>query len=99
MNRIERMLWEEEQIKAIEPEKRGTRETTVKAVSLVLLAVVVAFLATRPWPAPGQAGAQPPIAKSAVATSLAVPNRADQVGPPAPPSVDHLVTPARPTGP
>ena len=51
MNRIERLLWEEAQIKEIE--RAGHGERGVKATKVVwtmVFAAMVAFLATRPWP-------------------------------------------------
>lgn len=49
MNRIERLLWEEENLKDMGRRKsRGT--TFVKALSIGLVVGVLALLAARPWP-------------------------------------------------
>ena len=49
MNRIERLLWEEENLKDIE-EKRKSRGTFAKALSIGLAVGVFVLLAARPWP-------------------------------------------------
>ena len=49
MNRIERLLWEEENLKDME--KRKARRTTfAKALSIGLVVGVLVLLAARPWP-------------------------------------------------
>ena len=49
MNRIERLLWEEENLQEMEkPKPRGSM--FAKALSIGLLVGVIALLAARPWP-------------------------------------------------
>jgi len=51
MNRIDRLLWEETNIREIEIEKLKSRGSTfAKALWIALLVGMFALLTTRPWP-------------------------------------------------
>ena len=71
MNRIERLLWEEANIKDIaKPKSRGS--ACAKIVSITFLVVVFALLASRPWPPSfPEARVQASAAKTAAAQSAA----------------------------
>jgi hypothetical protein len=83
MNRIERLLWEEANVKEIaRPKSRGS--TCAKVVSIALLVGALGLLAWRPWPPSfPEARVQASAAKMAAAQAAAAQNRAPEAKAPA----------------
>ena len=82
MNRLERLLWEESNIKEIAKEKsRGN--PWAKGVSIALLVGAFALLAARPWPPSfPDARVESAAAKTAAAQSSAATGRESSAKPP-----------------
>ena len=80
MNRLERFLWEEGNIKEISKERSRASGWT-KGVTIALLAGAFALLASRPWPPSfADARVESAAAKTAAARSTAEPGRESSAG-------------------
>jgi len=100
MNRIERMLWEESNLRQIERAKQRSRAAILaRAVTIASVVGVLLMLATRPAPSMETAGLNPLVSSASAAQPEAAANAARAMGSMASMARDGKQAPPRVYGP